>query len=178
MDDRPAVVSCRRLALAGDADGAEMAEAALAIAPAVTQTVRPAGTDGQPIPLGPDLALMLDAGSRCAAALGKRVLFVSDITRWLADTSRTWEEIGADFATAQNELEEQSPALLVTVSRTAYGILCSTIGNLTINLDSYGKAEIMTDECEMLRTAFEAQLDADWPIYIRKELASALTWES
>ena len=72
----------------GDADGAEMAESALAIAPAVTQTVRPAGTDGQPIPLGPDLALMLDAGSRCAAALGKRVLFVSDITRWLADTSR------------------------------------------------------------------------------------------
>jgi hypothetical protein len=54
---------------------------------------------------------MLDAGSQCASALGKRVLFVSDISLWLADTDRNWENIRVDFATAQNELERQSPAL-------------------------------------------------------------------
>lgn len=54
---------------------------------------------------------MLDAGSHCASALGKRVLFVSDISLWLADTGRNWENIRVDFATAQNELERQSPAL-------------------------------------------------------------------
>src|SRR5262249_24275781 len=53
---------------------AEVAEAAFAIAPSVTLAVRPAGPDGTPVPLGHDLALMLDAGSRCAAALGKRML--------------------------------------------------------------------------------------------------------
>jgi hypothetical protein len=157
-----------------DADGAEMAEAALAIAPVVTQAVRPVGHDGQPVPLVRDLSLMLDAGSQCASALGKRVLFVSDITRWLADAGRTWERIGVDFSTAQNELERQSPALIVAVSRTAYSALCSTAPNLTVLYNSCSVAEITTDEREMVRTALEARLDADWPIYIRKTLASAL----
>jgi hypothetical protein len=50
-----------------DQDGAEIAGPALAIAPAVTQVVRPVGPDGRPVRLGRDLAVMLDAGSRCAA---------------------------------------------------------------------------------------------------------------
>jgi hypothetical protein len=157
-----------------DSDGAEMAEAALAIAPSVTQTVRPMGTDGQPVPLGGDLALMLDAGSRCASALGKRVLIVSEITRWLADTGRTWEHIGVDFATALADLERQSPALIVTVSRTAYTVLCSAARNLTVHYTSGGFAKATTDEREMLRTALEARLDADWSVYIVKALAKAL----
>jgi hypothetical protein len=92
-----------------DQAGAEIAEAAFAIAPAVTQAVRPVGPGGKPVPLGHDLARMLDAGSRCAAALGKRVVFLSDITRWVADNALDWERIGVDFAAAQNELEQQSP---------------------------------------------------------------------
>jgi hypothetical protein len=157
-----------------DVDGAAMAEAALAIAPAVTQTVRPVGPDGQPIPLGSDLALMLDAGSQCASALGARVLFVSDITCWLTDTGRNWENIRVDFATAQNELERQSPALIVAVSRTAYTILCSATRDLTVHYTAGSVPEVRTDERAMFRTALEARLDADWPIYIRKALASAL----
>jgi hypothetical protein len=46
-----------------DQADAEVAEAAFAIAPYVTQAVRPAGPDGQPVPLRRDLTLMLDAGS-------------------------------------------------------------------------------------------------------------------
>jgi len=166
-----------------DSDGAEMAEAALAIAPAVTQVVRLVGPDGQPIPLGHDLALMLDAGSQCAVALGKRVLFVSDITRWLVDAGRNWDHIGVDFATAQSELEQKSTALIVTVSRMAYTILCSTARNLTVQNASWGVAELTTDDREKVRTALEARLDADWSAYIRKVLANARsaaksTWSS
>jgi hypothetical protein len=156
-----------------DNDDAEMAEAALAIAPAVTQTVRPVGPDGQPVPLGSDLALMLEAASRCAVALGKRVLFVSDMTRWLADTGRTWESIGVDFATAQAELERQSLALLLEVSPRAYTILCSTACNLTVNFTSGIAAEVTIDERKKLRTALEARLNADWPTYITKAVANA-----
>src|SRR5438552_17582638 len=87
----------------------QVAEAALAIAPEVTQAVRPADPGGEPSPLGHDLALMLDAGSRCAVALGKRVIFLSDITRWLADIGLSWEGIRVDFPGAQAELEQQSP---------------------------------------------------------------------
>jgi hypothetical protein len=57
----------------------EMAEAAFAIAPRVTQAVRRSGADGAPVPLGRDLAMMLDAGSRCAAALSNRVLFLGGV---------------------------------------------------------------------------------------------------
>jgi len=159
-----------------DAGDAEMAEAALAIAPDVTSAVRPVGSDGRPVPLGSDLTLMLDAGSQCAVTLGKRVVFVSDVTRWLADTGRTWERIGVDFPTAQNELERQSPALLVAVSRLAHTILCSTFRSLAVHYTSGSVAEIMTDERERekVRRALETRLDADWPAYITKMLASAL----
>src|SRR6266496_4745919 len=68
------------LAWPEDQADAGMAEAAFAVAPDVTQVIRPVGPDGKPVPLGRDLALMLDVGSRCAAELGKRVIFLSDIT--------------------------------------------------------------------------------------------------
>jgi hypothetical protein len=156
-----------------DQAGAGVAEAAFAIAPVVTQSVRPVGPDGKPIPLGPDLKRMLDAGSRHAAALRKRVIFLSDITRWLADIGLDWEGIGVDYPTAENELEQQSPGLFITVSSRAYTILCSTARNLTINYTDGSKAEIPPEERELLRANFDAQLDADWPGYITKALTSA-----
>ena len=155
-----------------DQADAEMAEAAFAIAPAVTQAVRPVGPDGKPVPLGHDLALMLDAGSRYAAALGKRVIFLSDITCWLADIGLNWDRIGVDFPTAQHELEHQSPGLFVRVSSRAYTILCSTARNLTIHYTDGSKAEVPPEERELVRTSFEARLDADWPKYLARTLAN------
>jgi hypothetical protein len=54
------------------------------------------------------------------------VIFLSDITMWLSDIGLSWERVGADFATAQNELERQPLGLFLTVSSMAYTILCST----------------------------------------------------
>ena len=151
----------------------EIAEAAFAIAPPVTQVVRPVGPEGEPVPLEHDLALMLNAGSRCAAARGKRVIFLSDITSWLADTGTNWERIGVDFPAAQHELEQQSLGLFVRVSRRAYTILCSTAPHVTIHYTSGLKANIPPEERELLRASFEARLYADWPGYITKALATA-----
>lgn len=156
-----------------DQDDAEMAEAAFAIAPSVTHVVRPVGPVGDPIPLGRDLALMLDVGSRCAAALRKRVIFLSDITRWLADIGLSWARIGVDFPAAQNELEHQSVGLFVTVSSRAYTILCSAARTTTIHCASSGTAEIPAEERELVRASFEARLNADWPEHITRALASA-----
>jgi hypothetical protein len=116
---------------------------------------------------------MLDAGSRCATALGKRVIFLSDITRWLAEIGLSWDRIGVDFPTAQNELEQQSPGLFIMVSSRAYTILCSTARNLTIHYTDGSKGEVPPGERELLRADFEARLDADWPGFITKALASA-----
>jgi hypothetical protein len=154
-----------------DQADAEVAEAAFAIAPYVTQAVRPVGPDGEPLPLGRDLALMLDAGSRCAAALGKRVLFLSDITLWLADIGLSWERIGVRFSAAQNELEQQGIGMYLSVSQRAYTILCSTARTLTIYDASGGRAEVPPDDRELVRVNFEAALDADWPGYVTRVLA-------
>jgi hypothetical protein len=37
--------------------------------------------------------------------------------RWLADIRLSWERIGVDFPTAQHELEQQSPGVVITVSQ-------------------------------------------------------------
>ena len=156
-----------------DQTDAEIADAAFAIAPPVTKAVRPVRPEGEPVPLGRDLALMLDAGSHCAAARGKRVIFLSDITGWLAEIGLNWARIGVDFPTAQDELEQQSPGLFVKVSRQAYTILCSTAPRVTIHYTSGSKAEIPPEERELVRASFESRLHADWPGYLTKALANA-----
>jgi hypothetical protein len=152
---------------------AGMAEAAFTIAPDVTQAVRPGGADGKPVPLGRDLALMLDVGSQCAAALGKRVIFLSDITLWLFAIGRSWERVGVNFPAAQDELEQQKTGLFVTVSRRAHMILCSAAHNLTIYCTNGSVAEVPAEERELVRASFEARLSADWPSYVTQALASA-----
>jgi hypothetical protein len=156
-----------------DHANAEMAEAAIAIAPHVTEVVRPVDADGKPTPLGRDLALTLDVGSRCAKVLGKRVLFLSDITLWLDGIGLTWARIGVDFATAQHELEQQSPSMFLTVSQKAYAIFCSASHNLTAYYASGTKVEVAPEERERVRESLERALDADWPGYIIQALASA-----
>jgi hypothetical protein len=150
---------------------AGMAEAAFAIAPPVTQAVRPVDAEGKPVPLGRDLALMLGASSQCAAALGKRVIFLSDITLWLSDTGRSWERIGVNFPDAQDELEQQKTGLFVTVSRRAHMILCSAAHSLTIHCTDSSVAEVAPEERELVRASFEERLNADWPSYVTHALA-------
>jgi len=156
-----------------DQDDAQVAEAAVAIAPHVSQMARPVGPDGKPVPLGRDLALMLDAGSRCATALGKRVIFLSDITRWLADIGLSWDRIGVDFPIAQNELERQAVGLCLELSQRAYTILCSTDRNLSVHYTDGSKTEIPPEERELLRARFEVALNASWPGYVTQALAKA-----
>jgi hypothetical protein len=156
-----------------DHAGSEIAEAAFAIAPDVTRVVRPASADGTPVPLGADLALVLDAGARCAAALRKRVIFLSDITGWLADTGLSWERAGVSCAAAQSELEQQPLGLFITVSARVYTILCSTTRSLAIHSTAGRTAEIPPGEREMVRASLEARLDADWPGFVTTALASA-----
>jgi hypothetical protein len=152
---------------------AEIAEAAFAVAPYVTQAVRPTGPDGKPVPLGRDLALMLDVGSRCTAALGKRMLFVSDITAWLADIGLSWERLGVDFHTAENDLERQTIGMYLAVSRRAYSILSSASGTLTIHYTSGLTAEVRPEDRELVRAKLEEALDTGWPGYVTTALADA-----
>jgi hypothetical protein len=156
-----------------DQAAAGMAETTFTIAPAVTQAVRPVGADGKPVPLGHDLALLLDTGAQCAAALGERVIFLSDITLWLSDSGQSWERIGVNFPAAQDELEQQKTGLFITVSRRAHMILCSAAHRLTIYCTDGDVAEVTSEERKLVRANFEQRLNADWPSYITHALAGA-----
>jgi hypothetical protein len=156
-----------------DQADADVAEAAFAIAPYVTQAVRPAGPDGKTVPLGRDLSLMLDAGSRCAAALGKRVLFLSDVTCWLAEIGLGWERIGVDFQTAENELEQQTIGMYLALSQWAYAILCAASQTVTVHCTSGLTADVPLHDRELVRAKLEAALDARWPGYVTRALANA-----
>ena len=151
---------------------ADVAEVAFAIAPDVTEAVRPAGPDGEPVPLGRDLALLLDAASRCAAPLGKRVLFVADITRWLGDIGLTWEDIGVRFDTALSEFTHGvGIGLYVELSERAHAILCSPTRTMIEFYPSGRTVESGDEDRDLLRAQLEELLDSDWPGYVTQLLA-------
>ena len=151
---------------------AEVAEAAFAIAPDVTEAVLPADPDGEPVPLGRDFALMLDAGSRCAAAVGKRVLFVADITRWLDDIGLGWERIGVSFEIALNELRKQGIGVYLAISQRAHAVLCSPTRTLTLFHTSGRVTESGAEDRDLLRQNLEAVLNSGWPGYVVEVLAN------
>jgi hypothetical protein len=111
--------------------------------------------------------------SRCAAALGKRVLFLSDVTRWLADLGLNWERIGVSFEIAQNEIERQPVGIYLSVSQTAHAILCSAARTHTMHYISGDAAEVPPEERDTVRAELEASLDANWHGYVTRTLASA-----
>ena len=101
------------------------------------------------------------------------MLFLSDITRWLADIGLNWDRIGVDFETAQNELEQQAIGIYLALSQRAYMILCSASRTLTIHDTSGRTAEIPPEDRELVRTKLEEVLDARWPRYVTKALMNA-----
>jgi hypothetical protein len=138
------------------------------------------GTSSQPAHrrLAPDRILFVVvivkglAGSQCAAAPGKRVIFLSDITLWLSDIGASWEHIGVNFRAAKDELRQQKRGLFVPVSRRAHMILCSAAHSLTIYCTDGNVADVAPEERELVRASFEARLNADWPSYLTRVLAN------
>ena len=154
-----------------DQAAADVAECAFAIAPDVTEVVRPVGADGAPVPLGRDLALLLDAASRCAAALGKRVLFVADISRWLYDLGLSWEDIGVSFETALNELCRQGIGMYLALSEWSHSVLCSPTRTMIMFYPSGRRVESGDEDRDLVRAQFEEVLDSGWPGYVTRVLA-------
>jgi len=52
-------------------------------------------------------------------------------------------------------------------------ILCSAGRTLTIYSTSDSAADVPLEERELVRASFEARMNADWPSFITKALASA-----
>ncbi len=144
-------------------DAQDMAEAAYAVAPVTVPRSL--------VPL--ELTKILDYTEHYARERSLRVVFFSDLTRWLSDLGTTWLDQDVDWQEAQRTaIELPILGLFLTVSHRAYLHLCDTSrsGFTVYNRD--GTTETPpASEREDVRAALVEILDQDWPGYVEQAAA-------
>lgn len=130
-------------------------EAAYAIAPCVTPRAE-IPRDAQEI-----LAVTDFFYEKCPA----RVVFFSDVTRWLDSLGQSWDSLAVDWEAGFAFLD-QVPGLFLTVSHRALAIICdaSREGVTLVYLDG-GTEQITAAERDRVHDALEQKLSEDWPAY-------------
>jgi hypothetical protein len=136
----------------------DLAEAAAAIAP---------GTIARET-LGRDAFQILGCADLYARKHGSPVVFFSDLTRMFTAAGTSWAELGVDWESALQELQDGPfPALLLTISERAYIFICNPATRLL--LAGPGGGQRATDaERQLVRQAIASKLTADWPPYMRQ----------
>ena len=126
--------------------GGDLAEAAVAVAPAVIPR------DG----LSYSAQQILGSAEVYTRKRAARVVFLSDLTRLLTRGGETWASLGVDWEAGLRELASgQFPAMFLSISERAYLILCDP-------------SESAPPELDLVRHAFAAQLETDWPAFIQQ----------
>jgi hypothetical protein len=134
-----------------------LAEAALAIAPAMI----PRET------LSRDAVQILGCADLYARKHGSRVIFFSDLTRMFTAAGTSWAQLGVDWESALQELEDGPPQLFLTISGRAHLFICNPATDLLI-AGPDGAQEAAEAERQLVRQAITAKLDADWPLYMQQ----------
>jgi hypothetical protein len=150
--------------------GGDMAEGAVAYAPDLARRFRTAGApDG--MSRGLDTVLLL--GAKFAAVKHVKVVFFAELTRWLkVEHGVTWEDLAVDWVAVLDELDARLPvALYLTISQRAHAFICDAAIRLTFHYPG-GRTELASEgERERVRQAVYRMLAADWPGYIREQVA-------
>ena len=143
--------------------GADMAEAAYAIAPECTSQ------NGLPESVKDMLAVTFLYADEHP---GQRVIWFTDITRWLATRTQSWFSLDIEWEDALVAIPRLPVlGLYLTINQRAYHHLVDTATERhTIHyLD--GTSETLTaDERQAVHDAFERKLVADWTPYVRTML--------
>jgi hypothetical protein len=139
----------------GDGD---LAEAAAAIAPGMI--VRDW--------LSRDASQILGCADLYARKHGSRVIFFSDLTRMFSAAGTSWAQLGIDWETALQELQDGPfPALLLTISERAHIFICSPATRLLL-AGPDGEEEATDAERQLVRQAIASKLTTDWPPYMQQ----------
>ncbi|MEC3952576.1 hypothetical protein VMT65_05990 [Nocardia sp. CDC153] len=135
----------------------DFAESAIAVAPSSVprNVVSQAGAD------------VLDLATAIARDNGYRVIFLSDVTKWLdAQQQRTWADLGIDSEDVSLELTE-TPILqlYMTLSQLGHALICdASRQGLTVHTPN-GAWQTGPREREDLRSHLTISLQRDWPPY-------------
>ncbi|PPK65039.1 hypothetical protein CLV40_11682 [Actinokineospora auranticolor] len=97
----------------------------------------------------------------------QRVVFFTDVTRWLDEQGSSWAALEVDWLSALNYIPGNTLGLFMTVSRRAL----MHIGNAAIVHRVHygdGSSEVLTEgERDAVRQALAEKLADDWPPFIR-----------
>jgi hypothetical protein len=139
-----------------------MAEAAVAIAP-------------QMIPretLSRDAFQILGCADLYARKHGTRVIFFSDLTRMFTTAGTSWAQLGVDWESALQELENGPlPKLFLTISERAHLFICDPATD-TLLTGPGGSQETADTERRLVRQAITGTLAADWPPYMQQIIST------
>jgi hypothetical protein len=144
--------------------GVTMAEAAFAFAP---RTVSLKG-------LQKDVEDVLDYTTLYTRQYpGQRVVWVTDVTRWLDAQGGSWSALGVDWERALMALTKMPIlGLFITVSDRAYSHLINTADIFEVHFRGGGSEILTSEERQVVHDHFERKLDADWPPYVQRMLSS------
>jgi len=136
----------------------DLAEAAVAIAPGMIPRE----------PLSRDASQILGCADLYARKRGESVIFFSELTRMFTAGGTSWAELGVDWETALQELQDGPfPALLLTISQRAHIFICNPATRLLL-AGPDGEEEATDAECQFVRQAIATKLTTDWPPYMRQ----------
>jgi hypothetical protein len=135
-----------------------MAEAAVAVAPGMIPRSA----------LSPDSFQVLGWADLYATRHGRRVIFVSELTRVLAQAGTSWSRLGVDWQSALRQLHGGSfPAMFLTISERMYLHICDA-SDRGLMITGGESPDAIDNECELARGAITRHLDSDWPAYMQK----------
>jgi hypothetical protein len=142
---------------------AGMQQAAAAIAPSAVPR------DGLPA----DAARILEVADAFQAQQGGRVVFFSDLTRWLDSQGHDWLSLGTDWERGIASCDAL-PGVLLTISQRAHVIICdASHEGATVRLPDGSTEQITPGEREVVHQVIERQLAADWPPFARSLVGDA-----
>jgi hypothetical protein len=104
---------------------------------------------------------------------GRRMIWFSDVTRWLDTQGSGWNALGVNWESALAALAEMPVlGLYMTVSYRAYCHLIDTAQHFTVHYLDGASEELTPEERQKIHDVFEEKLDKDWPPHVRRMLAN------
>jgi hypothetical protein len=103
----------------------------------------------------------------------QRVVWFTDVTRWLDTKDQSWNSLGVDWERALLEIPELPIlGLYMTISQRQYSHLGNAAKRHTIFYLDGTREELTEEEREVVHKVLERRLTTDWPPYVRKMLTS------
>ncbi|MFD0888640.1 hypothetical protein ACFQ08_29240 [Streptosporangium algeriense] len=104
---------------------------------------------------------------------GRRTVWFSDLTRWLAERDNSWQQVEVDWEAALQEIQELPTfGMFLQVSKRGYMFLLDgSPDGMTVTYPGGERERLTARERETVHAAFEDKITRDWAGYIEEMAA-------